>query len=188
MKTTVALIAFVIGLSLPSMAQTKPTLNETSPQMLQMLTNSLLRNAGSGHGFQAPQQKANDAARLMQIDRMRRAGEQALHDGDFVAAETDFRNLTEIDLFSREAHYKLGEALAGQGRTDEAITSYRAGIYWPLNTATSLNDTTLAQQSNPKSSGCPNENAAVAWMKCVLLLSQTGQAKKLLRFTRRHCR
>ena len=42
---------------------------------------------------------------------MRSAGGQALHNGDFITAEADFRKSIQADAYS-PSYYGLGEALA----------------------------------------------------------------------------
>lgn len=115
---------------------------------------------------------------MAQLDELRIKGTQALQDGDFAAAEVAFRGLIEVDPFSPYAHYWLGDALAGQGKNADAIVAYRVGIYWPTNAGKNLNDIRLTEPSRGKLSGCQNQTAAVSWMKCALLLSQTGQSRE----------
>ena len=113
------------------------------------------------------------AARLARDSEMERAGHEALRNGDFVAAEADFRESINASPWAR-GYFGLGEALAGQGRTEEAIAVYRSGIYGPPYTVAVLNDIPLHGQFNPNVRECPGAAGAEAWMKYALLLSQTG--------------
>ncbi len=115
---------------------------------------------------------------MAQLDELRIKGAQALQEGDFAAAEVAFRGLIEADPFSPYAHYWLGDALVGQGKNADAIIAYRVGIYRPTNAGKNLNDIPLTEPSRGRLSGCQNQTVAVSWMKCVLLLSQTGQSKE----------
>ncbi len=47
---------------------------------------------------------------------------------DFPAAEAEFRQAIRLEPDHGETHYNLGNALAGQGKRDEAIAEYRTAI------------------------------------------------------------
>jgi len=122
------------------------------------------------HGFPlSPELKA----RLALGGEMERAGAEALRNRDFVAAEGDFRDSIRASSWA-PGYYGLGEALAGQGRTVEAIEAYRVGIYGPPYTVAVLNDIPVHGQYNPDVRECAGEAGAQAWMKYALLISQTG--------------
>lgn len=147
----------------------------TSPEKMRALTTYLLEHRVSGHGFQTPQEKAKMAAIRTRLNEMERAASEALRNGDFPAAEAAYRSLIEADPFSRDSHYGLGDALAGQGRAADAIAAYRVDIYMPLNADKSPNDIPLTEPSRGKFIGCNNQTIAASWMRCALLLSQSGQ-------------
>lgn len=113
-------------------------------------------------------------ARLAVDSEMERLGAKALHDGNFTAAEADFRRGIQASPWA-PGYYGLGEALAGQGRIAEAIEAYRVGIYGPPYTGAVLNDIPVHGLFNPNVRDCAGAVAAEAWMKYALLLSQTGQ-------------
>lgn len=148
----------------------------TSPQQMQALTTYLFEHTIRGHGLQTPQEKAKMEAIRTRLNEMERTASEALHSGDFPAAEAAYRSLIETNPFSTESHYGLGDALAGQGRVADAIAAYRVGIYMPLNAEKSLNDIPLTEPSRGKLTGCQNQTVAASWMRCALLLSQSGQA------------
>ncbi len=150
-----------------------------TPEMLAR-TNYLFQHHISGHGPQTPQEKAKIEAIRSRLNEMERSGAEALRNGDFIAAEATFRVLVEEDSLSPEAHYGLGDALAGQGHTADAIAAYRVAIYMPLNADKSLNDIPLTEPSRGKIIGCTNQTVAASWMRCALLLSQTGQGAEAI--------
>ena len=173
--TIVSLALFGMASAVPCAAQVSPAPVPLSRTAMQALVLDLFRHSGSGHAPQTPQQKARVKAYMERIYELDQAGAEALHAGDFTAAEAYYRELTEVDSYSRDAHYKLGDALAGQGQVKEAIEAYRAGIYGPPYTVTVLNDIPLHGQFNPAVRVCPGGGEEVSWIKYALLLSQTGQ-------------
>lgn len=153
----------------------------TSPQEMQATLNSLFRAARTmHHAGLMPQETAKIAAIRSRLDEMQRSGADALRSGDFIGAEATFRILVEEDSLTPESHYGLGDALAGQGRAADAIASYRVAIYMPLNADKSLSDIPLMEPSRGRLRGCQNQTTAVCWMKCALLLSQTGQGAEAI--------
>lgn len=160
----------------PCAAQTGAILGNTAPEITQMPAQRLLAAGGSGHKDRTPQQRAYSAGVLAQFNDTERAGAEALRVGDFVAAEGDFReSLTTSPR--RYSYFGLGAALAGQGRTAEAIEAYRAGIYKP-HIIDVQNDISMHGQFSPNVRDCPGATDAEAWMKYALLLSQTGQGEE----------
>lgn len=124
------------------------------------------------HGFPIPPEAT---ARLALFNEMERAGAKALQDGDFLAAEADYRKAIEASPWA-PGYYGLGEALVGQGRITEAIEAYRAGLYGPPYTVRVLKDLPLHGLINPNVRDCPGGAATEDWMEYALLLSQTGQS------------
>ena len=128
-----------------------------------------------GHGFNiTPQEKARVEAGMARYNELDRAGEEALHNRNFAAAEVDYREMIQIDSLIPNPYYGLGEALAGQGKTAEALAVYKRVVYWPLN----IDPQVLAvmqARNTPSLRDCCGETDAIAWMKYALLLSQTGQ-------------
>lgn len=116
-------------------------------------------------------------ARLALEGELRSAGMKALKNGNFTSAEADFRRSIEADSLS-PSYYGLGQALAGQGRTAEAIEAYRARIYGPPYTVSVLTDIPVHGLINPDVRECPGAAGAEAWMQYALLLSQTGQSEE----------
>lgn len=121
-----------------------------------------------------PQEKAQVDVRMATINDLTKAGEEALHLKNFVAAEADYRELIQVDS-SPYSYYGLGEALTGQGKTTEALSVYKTVVYWPLNAGPegAAFSRSIGNLSNLR--GCCGPTDATAWMKYVLLLSQTGQ-------------
>ncbi len=159
----------------PGAAQTGTTPGNISPQAMQVILNSLFRQARAMHHADlTPEQRAHVEAVHARVNELEKAGAKALHDGDFAAAEADFRESVSITPFSN-TYFELAEALTGQGRTAEAIEAYRGGIYGPPYTVTVQNDISVHGQFNPNVRTCPGGGAEAHWMKYALLLSQTGQ-------------
>ena len=115
-----ALVAMTTAL--PCTAQTAQapapsSAGHISPQNSQAYINELFKHRISGHGFQTPQEVAKMAAIRTRLDDMERTAADALHAGDFGAAEVAYRSLIEADALSPYVHYGLGDALAGRGRS-----------------------------------------------------------------------
>ena len=146
-----------------------------SPEQMQALVTYLFKHTISGHGFQTPQERAKMEATRTRLNEIEHTASEALRSGDFPTAEAAYRNLIEADPFSRDSHYGLGDALAGQGRAADAIAAYRIDIYMPLNADESLNGIPVTESSRGKMIGCKNQTVATSWMRCALLLSQSGQ-------------
>ncbi len=174
---------------LPSTAQTNATPTGTTSQ--QRLSPAEIRKILSGvHGGGGPlpltpQQKALEDAKMDKINDLIQDGTSALKNHNFVAAEANYRELLQVTaspqmppqtLLGPAPYYGLGEALAGQGRTAEAVAAYKLGIYYPLNftpEAVAVSQAKFGTRANLR--GCSFPVDAVAWMKYALLLSQTGQ-------------
>lgn len=178
MILSIALLAITAALpcaAQTSAAQTSPTPGNISPQTMQVILKSLFREARTMHHADlTPQQRAHVEAVHARVNDLERAGAKALHEGDFAAAESDFRESVSITP-APNTYYELAEALTGQGRVAEAIAAYRGGIYGPPYTVAVLNDIPVHGQFNPNVRDCPGGGAEVSWMKYALLLSQTGQ-------------
>src|SRR5262244_4608522 len=48
--------------------------------------------------------------------------------GQWVAAEACYRQVLAVQPNLAEGHFRLGDALAGQGKSDEAVAAYRQAI------------------------------------------------------------
>ncbi len=163
-----------------SAAQTSPTPGNISPQAMQVILNSLFREARTMHHADlTPQQRAHVEAVHARVNDLERAGAKALHEGDFAAAEADFRESVSITP-APNTYYELAEALTGQGRVAEAIAAYRGGIYGPPYTVAIQNDIAVHGQFNPNARTCPGGGAEASWMKYALLLSQTDQGAEAI--------
>jgi len=173
--------------ALPGATQTNSAQASTASEATQALANQLLglgRNAH--HSYRTPEQKAREAAELDKINDLIQAGTEALHNKNFVTAEADYRQLVQVTtvgpqmasetMLGPSPYYGLGEALAGQGKTAEAIAAYKLGIYYPLNFSPEAVAVSQAIENKPNLRGCSFPTDAVAWMKYALLLSQTGQS------------
>ncbi len=133
---------------------------------------------GSGGFTITPQEQDRVNAGTAKINELNRAGQEALHNKNFVLAEADYRELVQMQSDIPNYYYGLGEALAGQGKTTEALSVYKTVVYWPLNTGPegAAFSRSIGNPSNLR--GCCGPTDAVAWMKYALLLSQTGQNSK----------
>ena len=148
--------------------------------MLQILKSV---HAGSGRPQLTPQQRAEAQAYNSYINDVEHAGNAALHAGDFQAAEDNFRTLIGDGSLDRDYYYELGETLAGEGRTAEAIQQYRQAITMSSShhTGTLTPMVSLADGAALPSHAVSNEvechgiEEALDWMQYTLLLSQTGQ-------------
>lgn len=118
------------------------------------------------------------------INDLDQAGTLALRNRNFAAAEADYRELLQVTAAPQMApqtmlgpapYYGLGEALAGQGKTAEAVAAYKMGVYYPLNFTPEAVAVSQAIENKPNLRGCSFPVDAVAWMKYALLLSQTRQ-------------
>ena len=180
MKLTHVIVAAYLALSIHCAAQTDNPRPKLSPEMLQVLRNV---HAGSGALQQTAQQRMEAKAYLAYNNQVRQDGEAALHAGDFQAAEDNFRTLIVDDSSSPYDYFELAEALAGEGKTAEAIQQYRHGIavYGIKQGGTVIPMVSLADGAAlPKytvssDSICNLPEEAKAWMQYALLLSQTGQ-------------
>lgn len=187
MKLTYLAVTVCLALSIPCAAQTDnpvpPTSNPRptiSPELLQLLKTA---HAGSGRPQLTAQQWAESRARLAYDNQVRQDGEAALHTGDFQTAENNFRTLIGDGSLDRDYYYELGETLAGESRTAEAIQQYRQAITMSashhtgtLTPMVSLADgAALPSHAVSNDSECHQPEEARAWMQYALLLSQTGQ-------------
>lgn len=173
-----ALTALVSALPCPaqtSPAQTSPTPGNISPQAMRAEIESLFRQTRAmHHAHVTPEQRAHDEAIHARVNDLDRAGAQALHHGDYIAAEAAFRESVGITP-DAGISYGLAEALTGQGRVADAIEAYRSAIYGPPYTVAVQNDIAVHGPFNPNVRTCPGGGAEAHWMKYALLLSQTGQ-------------
>lgn len=189
MKTILLCLALAaLSPKLPSAAQTNATSSalasqhRLSPAEIRKILSGV--HGGGGPLRLTPQEKALQDAKMDKINDLDQAGTQALRSRNFVAAEADYRELLQVTATPQMApqtmlgpapYYGLGEALAGQGRTAEAIAAYKLGIYYPLNFTPEAVAVSQAIDPKPNLRGCCFPVDAVAWMKYTLLLSQTGQ-------------
>ncbi len=189
MKTILLCLALAtLCLELPSVAQTSPTSSTTasqhslSPAEIKKILSSI--HVGGGPLPLTPQQKALEDAKMDKVNDLNQAGASALGNRNFAAAEANYRELLQVTatpqtppqtLIGPAPYYGLGEALAGQGRTAEAIAAYKLGVYYPLNFTPEAVAVSQAIENKPNLRGCSFPVDAVAWMKYALLLSQTGQ-------------
>ncbi len=180
MKLTLVVVSACLTLSIACAAQTDNPRPKLSPQILQILRNV---HAGSGALQQTAQGRAETKAYLVYINETEHDGKDALHAGDFQAAEDKFRALVEADSSSPYACFELAEALAGQGKIAEAIQQYRHGIaiFGNKQGGTLIPLVSLAEgaalpaHAVSSDSECYQPEEARAWMQYALLLSQTGQ-------------
>ena len=163
---------------LPGVAQTSPAFdaaaskNVSAPPIVPMNLNGV--HTGGGSFPFTPQQKALQDAKMDKINDLTQAGTEALHLKNFAEAEADYRELLQMEPVFYN-YYGLGEALAGQGETTEALAAYKTAVDWPLNTPAAYLSLRQAGDTRPNLRGCSFPTDAVAWMKYALLLSQTGQ-------------
>ncbi len=169
--------------ALPAAAQTLPTPDAAAPrpalsaaEVAKILArvNAIGLRRGSNAFDISPQEKARSSAILARINELTPAGTEALHLKNFAAAEVDYCELVQIDP-DVNSYYGLGEALAGQGKTAEALAAYKTAVEWPLNTDPRAIAINQAHGNYNNLRGCAFSKDAVAWMKYALLLSQTGQ-------------
>ena len=109
------------------------------------------------------------------INDLTKAGTEALHLKNFVAAEDDYRQLIQVQPSFPYNYYGLGEALAGAGKTADALVAYRTAVYWPLNRDPQAIALSRAMGITSNLRGCCGPADALGWMKYALLLTQTGQ-------------
>ncbi len=109
------------------------------------------------------------------INDLTRAGEEALHMKNFAAAEDNYRQLIQVEPSFLYDYYGLGEALAGEGKTADALAAYKTAVDWPLNTAPEAVAISRSMGNTSNRRGCCGPADAVGWIKYALLLSQTGQ-------------
>lgn len=179
---TVCLSLVFLTSALSAAAQTTPGSGVAAPRPTLSAAEIAKRlsgiRRGSGGFNITPQEQARVDAGTAKINELNRAGQEALHSKNFAIAEADYREMIQIESDIPNSHYGLGEALAGEGKTAEALAVYKTVVYWPLNRdprAIALNRAT-GNTSNLR--GCCEPTDAVAWMKYVLLLSQTGQSEE----------
>jgi tetratricopeptide (TPR) repeat protein len=172
----------ILGCALPCTAQTTIPQNKAVPQTAPArTTQSLIQEAlrylrtESGPLPRTPEQKAKEDAQHDRMNELDQDGTQALHTKNFVLAEADYRQLIQDNAPGPFAHYGLGEALAGQGKTAEALAAYKTAVYWPLNTPEGQTALSQSGINKPNLRGCCCGTDAVAWLKYAVLLSQTGQ-------------
>ena len=173
---------------MPSIAQTDTTSHVIAPR--HTLSAAEIRKilsgvrVGGGPLPRTPEQKALEDAKLDKINDLMQSGTEALHLKNFAAAEADYRKLLQITAFPQMApetmlgpapYYGLGEALAGQGKTADAIAAYKMGVYYPLNFTPEAIAIMQARGNKSNLRGCCGNVDALAWMKYALLLSQAGQ-------------
>ncbi len=178
MKLT--LIARVVALSAfaaPCLAQvTAPQAGSAAPKGSFAALIPLLKTMHSLSGSNlSPKEKVQVAARMATINDLTKAGTEAMRLKNFVVAEADFRELIQVDS-SPYNYYGLGEALAGEGKTADALAAYKTAVDWPLNRdpqAIALSQAMGGSTSNLR--GCCGPADAIAWMKYALLLTLTGQ-------------
>lgn len=178
-STTFCLALALLASSLPSIAQTNggasgsPSQKTLSAETLKMVTGV----HSGGHLFIpiSPQEKVRVEAGMAKANELSHAGEEALHLKNFAVAEADYRELVQMQSDIPNYYYGLGEALAGQGKTAEALAVYKTVVYWPLNTGPggAAFSRSIGNPSNLR--GCCGGTDALAWLKYALLLSQTGQ-------------
>ena len=177
---TLCLALAALGWPLPSIAQTSdapttaPPKHILSSEEIAKLLSSI--NTGGHNPFPlTPQEKARVDAGMAKSNELDQDAKEALHNKNFVIAEADYRELVEMGTLSFSSYYGLGESLAGQGKTAEAIAAYKVGVYWPLNSPAGQLALSRAGDNRPNLRGCCGGTDAVAWLKYALLLSQTGQ-------------
>jgi tetratricopeptide (TPR) repeat protein len=178
----------VLFLELPGVAQTNLTpgtpdsQHNLSPAEIRKILSGV--RVGGGPFALTPPQKALEDAKMDKINDLDQAGTEALHNKNFVVAEAAYRGLIQATSTPQMApqtqlgpapYYGLGEALAGQGKTAEAIAAYKVGVYYPLNFSPEAVAASQAKDNKPNLRGCCLPVDSVAWMKYALLLSQTGQ-------------
>lgn len=183
-STSFCLILALLATALPSTAQTNADAGGTpSQQALSAETLKMVTGVHSGgHLFIpiSPQEKARDEAVWAKVNELSHAGEEALHNRNFVLAETNYRDLVQIQSDIPNYYYGLGKALAGQGKTADALAAYKTAVYWPLNSPEGQLALSRAGDNRPNLRGCCGGTDAVAWLKYALLLSQTGQNAEAL--------
>ena len=178
-STSFCLTLALLASALPSTAQTNGDASGApSPKALSAETLKMVTGVHSGgHLFIpiSPQEKARVEAGMAKVNELSHAGEEALHFKNFVLAEADYRELVQMQSDIPNYYYGLGEALAGQSKTTEALSVYKTAVYWPLNSPEGQLTLSRAGDNRPNLRGCCGPTDAVAWMKYALLLSQTGQ-------------
>ena len=194
MKVTIVPCALALtALALPCSAQvstpsvsspqTRPTVAQQSgsTDLLQELRKlNLHRLSGSRYQYLSPQEKAQSDAWMATINRLDKAGTEALHLKNFAVAEASYRELVQMGTLGPFPYYGLGEALTGEGKTAEALAAYKTAVYWPLNRDPQAIALGQAMGITSNLRGCCGSSDAIEWMKCTLLLSQTGQNEEAL--------
>ena len=185
MKPMILCIALAsLASAIPCGAQASPMQVKTAPESVAMLAKRLLAAGGSGHRLISSQEKARSEAILARLNEMDHAGAKALHDGEFVAAERYYREAIKVSSWP-PSYFGLGEALANQGRTAEAIEAYRGAVYIRSDNGTLY--ALLSADDTPPPNGLSKPELCIysgagpeVWMKYVLLLVQTGQTAEAL--------
>ena len=178
-STTVCLALVFLTSAFSAAAQTTPGSGAAVPRLTLSAAEIAKRlsgiRRGSGGFNITPQEQARVNAGMAKINELNRAGQEALHNRNFVLAEADYREMVQIQSDIPNYYYGLGEALAGQGKTAEALSVYKTAVYWPLNTGPegAAFSRSIGNPSNLR--GCGGGTDAVAWLRYALLLSQTGQ-------------
>ncbi len=159
-----------------SISQSSPTITQqlSSAALLQKLK-SLNLHRLSGPLYQSLQEKAQSDAWMATINRLDKAGTEALHLKNFAVAEASYRELVQMGTLGPFPYYGLGEALTGEGKTAEALAAYKTAVYWPLNRDPQAIALGQAMGITSNLRGCCGLSDAIGWMRCTLLLSQTGQ-------------
>lgn len=184
MKLISLAVAACLAIGIPCAAQTgtaQPPL-PTDPVVIQALVRKLLAAGGSYHPILTPQQQADHDAAFKRLSQLEALGKDALHTGDFVAAEQFVREAINISD-APWLQYELAQSLSGQGRTADAIQVYRSVIYQKKQDDGTQATVAVSQNPNEMQSGmylgeCLSWEESEDWMRYALLLSQTGQQKE----------